>query len=49
MGNCRAELCPMWGGDHCLCEMFDLDPDNPPRSGTFTVTVADHSTKDTST
>ncbi|WP_272819547.1 hypothetical protein [Mycolicibacterium peregrinum] len=41
MDNCKAELCPMWGGDDCLREVFDLDPDNPPRNGTFTVTVAD--------
>lgn len=37
MSDCKAELCPMWGGDECLCEVFDIDPDNPPRNGTFTV------------
>lgn len=36
---CKAELCPMWGGDECLCAVFGLDPDNPPRNGTFTVTA----------
>lgn len=39
--SCRAELCPMWDGDSCPCETFDLDPDNPPRNGTFTTTWAD--------
>jgi hypothetical protein len=34
----------MWGGDDCLCEVFDLDPDNPPRNGTFIVTVSDNPT-----
>ncbi|SHY08110.1 Uncharacterised protein [Mycobacteroides abscessus subsp. abscessus] len=39
--SCRAELCPMWDGDNCPCEIFDLDPDDPPRNGTFTTTWAD--------
>ncbi len=29
----------MWGGAGCLCEVFGIDPDNPPRNGTFSVTV----------
>lgn len=36
---CKAELCPMWGGDDCLCDVFGLDLNNPPRNGTFTVTA----------
>ena len=43
VGECRAELCSMWGGDDCLCEVFGIDPDNPPRNGTFTVSVTDNS------
>lgn len=31
----------MWGGSGCLCETFGLDPDNLPRSGTYTVTLQD--------
>lgn len=38
--ECRAELCLMWGGDDCLCDVFGLDPDDPPRNGTFSVTVS---------
>lgn len=37
--DCKAELCPMWGGDGCLCDVFGLDPENPPRTGTFSVSV----------
>lgn len=37
--SCRAELCSMWGGDDCLCEVFGFDPDDPPRNGTFTVVL----------
>ncbi len=37
MSSCRAELCSMWGGDDCLCDVFGFDPDDPPRDGTFTV------------
>lgn len=45
MKDCKAEFCPMWGGDNCLCEVFDLDPDNPPRSGTFSVIVPNSDTE----
>lgn len=37
--GCKAELCPTWGGDDCLCAIFGLDPANPPRNGTFSVTI----------
>ena len=31
--DCQAELCPNWSGDGrvCPCEVFDLDPPDPPR------------------
>jgi hypothetical protein len=29
----------MWDGHGCPCEAFDLDPDNPPTRGTFTVEI----------
>lgn len=41
MEDCTAELCPMWGGDECLCAAFGIDRDNPPRNGTFTRVVSD--------
>lgn len=41
MDDCKAELCPMWGGDDCLCAIFDIDPNNPPRNGSFSTTVPD--------
>lgn len=31
----------MWDGDTCPCETFGLDPDNPPRNGTFTVNTGE--------
>lgn len=37
--DCKADLCPMCGGDGCLCEVFGIDPDNPHQNGTFSVTV----------
>lgn len=38
MNQCDAELCPMWGGDVCLCDRFDLDPNDLPTDGKFTTT-----------
>ena len=38
-GDCRAEMCPMWDGDTCPCETFELDPDDLPRDGVFTITT----------
>lgn len=38
VNQCDAELCPMWGGDVCLCDRFDLDPNDLPTDGTFTTT-----------
>ena len=40
--ECKAELCPMWGGDACLCDVFGIDPGNPPCNGTFSVIVPDN-------
>lgn len=37
--ECKAELCPTWGGDDCLCDIFGLDPANPPRNGTFSMSI----------
>lgn len=37
MRGCRAELCPMWGGDGCSCDLFGLDRDDLPTDGIFTV------------
>jgi hypothetical protein len=31
------EECPMWDGDGCPCKTFELDRDNLPTSGVFTV------------
>jgi len=36
----------MWGGDDCLCDVFGLDPDNPPRNGTFSITRPHNDTRD---
>lgn len=33
------------GGDGCLCDAFGLDPDNPPRNGTFSVTIPNETSK----
>ncbi len=41
MDDCKAELCPMWGGDDCLCDVLGIDPNDPPRNGTFSTTVPD--------
>ena len=38
--DCRAEMCPMWDGDTCPCETFELDPDDLPRGGVFTITTS---------
>lgn len=37
MGRCDMEDCPMWDGDGCPCDTFDLDKDDPPTHGVFTV------------
>lgn len=31
MSQCRAELCPMWDGEGCSCDLF---------GGTFTIVLA---------
>lgn len=36
--TCKAEDCPMWDGHSCPCAAFDLDPDDLPEHGTFSVT-----------
>lgn len=38
MNQCDAELCPMWGGDVCLCDRFDLGRDDLLTDGTFAAT-----------
>lgn len=38
MRDCNAEMCPMWDGDGCPCDTFELDRENLPTNGTFTVT-----------
>jgi hypothetical protein len=35
--RCDQEMCPMWDGDGCPCNTFDLDPDDLPTSGIFTI------------
>lgn len=35
--RCDMEDCPMWDGDGCPCNTFDLDRDNLPTSGVFAV------------
>jgi len=37
--RCEAEMCPMWDGDGCPCELFGFDPDNLPTSGIFTAVI----------
>lgn len=39
--GCAAELCPLWGGDQCLCALYGIDPELPPANGVFTATVPD--------
>ena len=35
---CKQELCPMWDGEGCPCDLLGLDPDDLPTDGVFTVT-----------
>lgn len=42
MTDCRQELCPMWGGDDCPCEIFGLDPDDLPDEGIFSIDEPGH-------
>lgn len=35
--DCDQEMCPMWDGEGCPCDLFDLDRDNLPTDGIFTV------------
>ena len=37
MRDCDAEMCPMWDGEGCPCATFDLDRDDLPRDGVFTM------------
>lgn len=37
MSECDQEMCPMWDGEGCPCDLFDLDRDNLPADGIFTV------------
>ncbi|WP_174250009.1 hypothetical protein [Pimelobacter simplex] len=37
--RCDQEMCPMWDGDGCPCVTFDLDRDDLPMSGFFSVTT----------
>lgn len=36
--RCDQEMCPMWDGDGCPCATFNLDRDDLPTDGVFTVT-----------
>lgn len=40
MMYCNQELCPMWSGAGCPCRLFDLDRDNLPTDGTFTIALS---------
>ena len=40
VSRCDAELCPMWDGETCPCDTFDLDRDNLPTNGTFVIEQA---------
>lgn len=42
--SCDAELCPMWDGHGCPCAAFDLDPDDPPTDGVFSIETPDPET-----
>lgn len=35
--RCDQEMCPMWDGDGCPCDTFELDRGDLPTSGVFTV------------
>lgn len=35
--DCAGELCPLWGGDQCLCALYGIDPELPPENGVFPV------------
>lgn len=35
--RCDMEMCPMWDGNGCPCGTFDLDRNNLPNSGVFTI------------
>lgn len=43
MSRCDQEMCPMWDGDGCPCNTFDLDRDDLPRSGIFTIELPNDS------
>lgn len=40
---CDQEMCPLWDGDGCTCIAFGFDRDDPPTSGTFSVTTKEES------
>lgn len=41
MSQCQAELCPMWAGEGCSCDLFGFDRDDLPSDGTFTTVLPD--------
>lgn len=47
MSNCLAEMCPMWDGYSYPCQTFDIDPENLPANGVFSIEW-DEETKTTS-
>jgi hypothetical protein len=46
MSRCNAEMCPMWDGEGCPCDMFGLDRNDLPSNGVFTVVVQGMSEQD---
>lgn len=34
MTSCDAELCPYWGGDDCLCDLFGIEAPGPDADST---------------
>ena len=48
MSDCGQELCPMWDGDVCPCEVFGLDKDALPSHGIFTSVPRNHPDEESS-
>lgn len=46
MSDCGQEMCPMWDGHGCPCEVFDLDPTDLPTDGVFTIETPGDTTDD---
>jgi hypothetical protein len=42
--SCDQEMCPMWDGDGCPCDLFGLERDDLPTGGIYTALTAKEAT-----